>query len=279
MKNKHPIIITANMITNLLLKRHSKDVTVTECKSGQSWTKETMRKFDLFAMRRSYSNPCCWIYEIKVSRQDFLRDDKWQTYLPYCTDFYFVAPPGIIDPAEVPSDAGLLLISKNARMLYCKKKAPHRTDAETPISLFKYIVMSRAKIVSSTYTNASNGRDNTAYWQNWLSTKKEKQELGYNVSKKIRELHEEKVIEVERKQKRLERKIDRFENVERILKELGLDGGKLPWNYEERIKDRLADINAGIPEKDILMHLENAVSNLKNTIRVITESGVKDATK
>ena len=266
--------LTEATITKLLLNRHSKDVCVSQCKSGQSWSSEKVKIFDLFTMKRSYSNWCCCIFEIKITRNDFLQDDKWQTYLPYCNEFSFVAPPGIIDPAEVPADAGLLLSSKNGTRLYCKKKAPHR-NVEIPDSVFNYILMSRTRIVESTYNNNS-AFDWKIYWEKWLATKKEKRDFGYHVSKKIRELHEEKVIEVERKQKRLERKIDRFENVERILKELGLDGGKLPWNYEERIKNRLADISAGIPEKDILVHLENAVSNLKNTIRVITESGVEN---
>lgn len=32
------------------------------------------------------------IIECKASRQDYLRDEKWQKYLPYCHQFYFLAP-------------------------------------------------------------------------------------------------------------------------------------------------------------------------------------------
>ena len=52
--------------------------------------------------------------------------DKWRGYLPYCNQFYFVTPPGLVDPGEVGSDAGLIVCSKNATRLYTKRKAPTR---------------------------------------------------------------------------------------------------------------------------------------------------------
>lgn len=149
--------ITANDILKLLLKKHKDDICVPECKHGQSWTKEKVKRFDLWSMKKSYANPITWIYEIKISRQDFLQDNKWMTYLPYCTDFYFVAPAGIIDVSEVPEQAGLLLSSKNGTRLFCKKKAPHR-HVDTPDCVFKYILMSRTKIMDEIIKDSnSNG--------------------------------------------------------------------------------------------------------------------------
>lgn len=277
-KSKVPVIITAATILKLLLKKHSDDIAVPECKAGPTWTAKKTPRFDLWCMKRSYTNPMTWIYEIKITRNDFLQDDKWQAYLPYCTDFYFVAPLGIIDPAEVPSDAGLLLSSKNGTRLYCKKKTPHR-NVEIPDSIFKYILMSRTRIVDSTYSNVNNRDDMQSFWRNWLEKKDVKQQLGYHVSRKIRKLYEENIEKVKIQQDRLDRRLEELEDASKILKELGFDDKNLGWNYRDRICNRIAEINAGLPEKDILAHLENAVSNLKNTIRVITESGVKDATK
>jgi hypothetical protein len=48
------------------------------------------------------------IYEIKSSRADFLGDDKWERYLPYCTHFAFVAPAGAIFRWELHRDVGLI---------------------------------------------------------------------------------------------------------------------------------------------------------------------------
>ena len=262
-------IITVGMIEKLLLNRHSQDICIPQCKSGATWSAKKMKQFDMWVMKKSYTQPMTWIYEIKVARSDFLQDDKWQTYLPYCSDFYFVAPSGIIDPNEVPEQAGLLLSSKNATCLYCKKKAPHR-DIKIPEDLFKYILMSRTKIVDSTYTNKNNGNDNRKrYWQNWLAEKKENQELGYNVSKKIRQLYDKNVEFVKREQNKLEIRIEKLENAKRVLEELGFDSDNLGWSYETKIRERIAEINDGLPEKDIIKHLENAVSGLQQTINII----------
>jgi hypothetical protein len=48
------------------------------------------------------------IYEIKGSRTDFLRDAKWERYLPYCTHFAFVAPAGAIAKWELERGVGLI---------------------------------------------------------------------------------------------------------------------------------------------------------------------------
>ena len=265
----NPQKITAEMIIKLLLNKHSEDICIPECKSGATWSARKMKRFDMWIMKRSYTKPMTWIYEIKVARNDFLQDDKWQTYLPYCSEFYFVAPTGIIDPKEVPEQAGLLLSSKNATRLYCKKKAPHR-DIKIPEDLYKYILMSRTRIVDSTYTNKNNGNNNRKqYWQNWLAEKKENQELGYNVSTRIRRLYDKNVEFVKKEQNRLEIRIEKLEHAKKILEELGFNGNNLGWAYETKIRERIAEINAGLPEKDIVMHLESAISNLNNTINVI----------
>ena len=256
--------IKATTLLNLLKNKHSKDLCVHECKNGPTWTSNKVKRFDLWVMKRSYTEPMTLIYEIKVSRQDFLQDDKYQTYLPYCTDFYFVAPPGIIIPDEVPVEAGLLISSKNATMLYCKKKAPHR-NIEIPVGVYKYILMSRTRIVDG-YEQKQDQRE---YWRNWLENKKENQKLGYNVSRKIRQLYDKNVQEVKVRQNRLDIQIEKLEGVKYILNELGFNENNLGWEYEEKVKARIAEINAGFPEKDVLEHLEKARLNLTNTIKVI----------
>jgi len=48
------------------------------------------------------------IYEVKSSRTDYLADSKWERYLPYCTQFAFVAPAGAIQKWELDRDIGLI---------------------------------------------------------------------------------------------------------------------------------------------------------------------------
>lgn len=52
------------------------------------------------------------IFEIKMNRQDFLRDKKWPKYLKYCHTFTFISPENIVSPGDLPSGIGLMWISK-----------------------------------------------------------------------------------------------------------------------------------------------------------------------
>jgi len=40
-------------------------------------------------MPRPLLNPACTGYDIKISRSDFLGDEKWTGYLPLCNLLYF----------------------------------------------------------------------------------------------------------------------------------------------------------------------------------------------
>lgn len=55
-------------------------------------------------------------YEIKVNRGDFLRElrdpRKRNWALEFSDEFYFVAPYGLIDRAELPAECGLVEVSK-----------------------------------------------------------------------------------------------------------------------------------------------------------------------
>lgn len=57
------------------------------------------------------------VFEFKVTRQDFLRDEKWKYYLPYCHTFTFVTPPNLItiedlNPIENYHGVGFMNIYK-----------------------------------------------------------------------------------------------------------------------------------------------------------------------
>ncbi len=51
-------------------------------------------------------------YEIKVSRGDFLQDEKWQNYSRFCSSLSVACPSGLIQADEIPSPFGLLWVSK-----------------------------------------------------------------------------------------------------------------------------------------------------------------------
>ena len=173
----------AETILNLLSIRHSKDVFVSECKDGPTWG-TTHSRMDAIAILRSWTNPTIFGYEIKISRSDFLQDKKWPNYLPYCNEFYFVTPWKMIDEKELPKGVGLIYANKKGSRLYTRKRALQR-QIDEPSSMFRYILYSRAQIVSSNemYYPNYNSLD---YWKTWLNVKNQRISVGAKVSAKIK---------------------------------------------------------------------------------------------
>ena len=65
---------------------------------------------DVVTMRPSWTQPTPTIYEVKISRADFLSDvrsRKFEKYLPYCRRLYFAVPKGLVDRKEVPEECGV----------------------------------------------------------------------------------------------------------------------------------------------------------------------------
>lgn len=141
-------------------------------------------------MGKSWSKPKVTVYEIKVSRNDFLQDDKWRGYLPFGNEFYFVSPSNVIDKAELPDEAGLMVTSKNGTRLYTKKKAPFR-DVTIPESVWRYLLMWRTRIDVDVLEESR-----LQYWQKFVENRQYTSELGLQVSKGLREIIKTEIAQV-----------------------------------------------------------------------------------
>lgn len=67
---------------------------------------------DVYTIARSFAHPNPRAYEVKVSRADFLADvtaGKWRAYLSFADSVVFAAPAGLVQPADVPPLAGLMV--------------------------------------------------------------------------------------------------------------------------------------------------------------------------
>lgn len=82
-------------------------------------------RMDFWSMKMSWTQRKTTAYEVKVSRKDFMRDAKWQEYLPYCERFYFVCPWGMIQAHEIHVSAGLLWVDEEG-VLHVQKSAKKR---------------------------------------------------------------------------------------------------------------------------------------------------------
>ena len=248
--------MSSDKILSLLLQKHSEDLCVPECKTGSTWFGANVRKLDLWVMKKSWAKPWVIGYEIKHSRSDFLHDNKWSEYLDYCTDFYFVAPPGVIQPEEVPGQVGLLVTSKNIARLYTKRKAIHR-QVEIPETIFRYILMWRAQIIKE-----RNALSMQEYWQNWLVERDEKKQLGWNVSKKIKEIVEQRIDKVRSENARLRDENENLTEIKNLLKELGFKTSYFStYQTKDKLRAKVKEIETGLPE-DLMTYLDNVIRNL-----------------
>ncbi len=134
--------VTAADINKALALRHSKEFFITECKNGQTWYGNQLYKFDAVAIYKSWAHPKIIGYEVKVSRGDYMGDNKFIGYMQYFHEFYLVTPTELIDRLEVPTDAGLIYFNPKTGSLTTKKKAIYRS-IEVSADMLMYIIMNR----------------------------------------------------------------------------------------------------------------------------------------
>lgn len=248
--------LTSDDIVDLLMSRHSKDFCIPECKTGPTHGARH-RRMDVWAMAKSWSRPTTWAYEVKVSRSDFLQDEKWPEYLPYCNQLLFVCPYGLIDPSELPSDVGLLWSSKNATRLYVKKKAAHR-EVEIPEELWRYILMrSRPRENGDRYYTPEPNRD---YWRRWLETRREDRELGHLVGRELAVTVRERVLKVGAENERLRREIEGLEDVRQAMDAAGVSVHA--WNRGDQMVERTRKLARAQPP-GFKNHLESVIRGAK----------------
>jgi len=215
--------ISSKMILKLLATKHASDVFVSECKDGPTWGSGpygSHLRMDAWVMKRSWANPLVIVYEAKIARGDFLGDEKWHLYLPYCNEFYFVCPTGLLAVEELPAEAGLLYVSRTGSRLYLKKKAQRRT-VEIPEALYRYILMSRSRIDPEHEIDKNPG-GTAQYWREWLAQKGDNRKLGYEVSTAIRR----KVAAVEAENRRLRDENAGVAETKAALEALGIESSR-----------------------------------------------------
>ncbi len=67
-----------------------------------------------------------WVrgFEIKVTRADFLRDEKWQNYSEFVSSLSLICPEELIQPEEIPKPFGLVWVDESNGVTW--KKRPKR---------------------------------------------------------------------------------------------------------------------------------------------------------
>lgn len=258
--------ITARDILTLLECRHGADVFVSECKDGPTHGCRHAR-MDAWAMKKSWAHPLVTAYEIKVSRNDFLKDEKWRGYLPYCNEFYFAASPGVIDPKELPDEAGLLITSKAGSRLFKKKRAAYR-DIPIPESVFRYILFSRTQV-----TREYQRESPREFWAQWLADKKDDEDLGYKVGQKLKRVISEQIDQARCDNHHLKRQIEEYADIRKLLEELGFepDGYVSLWATRNKIKAARQVVPKGLADS-----VQAAIKRLQEFDNELTQLTVEE---
>lgn len=290
--------ITSSEIKIALSNFHEKDFFLTEVKNGSTYfpSAQGLLMFDGFAMTRSYTKPCIKIYEVKVSRGDFLRDNKWNLYKQYCNELYFVVPKGLIDKTEIPDDVGLIYYNREGnRKLITKQKALWR-DIEEPVDVYKYLIYSRLDTDRIPFFN-----DRKEYAEAYLQDKKEKKYIGVHLGSKMAEELQEAEKKLESLKNR-EHQLVVFDAIREVLEKHKLDpfGWKygLDWKreiygngrrkepdperYQKKIEQFKLELDSalatGITTED-LGDIERGVNMIQRTIDQIREERNKEGQK
>lgn len=169
--------VTSFDIKNALAKKHKSEFFITECKTGPTMT--GLYKFDGIAIYKSWTRPQIRGYEIKISRSDFLGDNKFYNYLPYCHEMYFVVPTGLIDRTEIPTEIGLIYYNPKTGGLITKKKAIYR-NIEISADMLFYIFMNRIDGDRPQFTS-----DKAEFFKAWLENKESNRQLAYQVKNRM----------------------------------------------------------------------------------------------
>jgi len=266
--------MNSTQIINLLKDKHCGDIFVDECKSGSTWMNNTHSRIDAWVMKKSWAHSETIGYEVKVSRSDFQRDGKYVNYLAMCNSLYFVCPWKMIEVSELPLEVGLIYVSKNGTSLITRKKAVKR-DIEDLSDVYKYVLMSRCKIVTSGF-----GCNKDDYWKRFAEDKDNSLDIGKISSKKIRKLLTEEVFNVRNEMKSIQKKAEDMQEqynsvayAVEFLKSIGIDPNSYnrrsisKYNIEREISEKIKPYLGDISEKLMVA---------KNIVDEIIKKGVKN---
>ncbi len=249
--------VRADQILRQIAKRHMEDAFFTEVKNGPTHYSSNLLRLDGLAIKKSWAHPCLTGYEIKVSRSDFVSDNKWPAYLNLCHCFYFACPIGLIKPDELPNEVGLIYYNHEKDRLITKRKALVR-PIEIPWEMLYYVIMTR--LDNDRHPFFSNTRE---FLEAWVKDKEDRKYLGYEVSNKMTATIDElskKVRDLELQLKCRDEEINLFNKIKQIMEQHGLSTSY--WRIEEDLRAALG--SGGMPPRavEILQNIAREANQL-----------------
>ncbi len=264
-KDGDGVKVRAGMILRALQAKHTEknvpDAFFAGVKNGPTHAARSgeLLILDAVAIKKSWANPLITGYEVKVIRGDFVRDEKWHAYLQYCHQFYFVSPPGVVEPQDLPDGVGLIHYNPEKMTLRTKKKAVYKS-IEIPRDMLYYLIIS--KVDSDKYPFFSSKRE---YFEEYIRNKKECKRLGWRVSTKMAKDIQELAEGNEELQRKLERTDCYKEELDKI-KAVCRDAGIHTYNdWDKELKRALSN---GVSDR-IVSQIDTLVEQAEKVKKMI----------
>lgn len=250
--------MTATEIHRLLADRHKDAVYVPECKMGSAGS----RTLDGWALLPTWSPLTAIGYEVKVSRSDWLQDQKFEEYRNVCHLFFVVAPKGIVSKGELPAGVGLLepIGEGTGRRLVMRHKAVRQEiDPAKALRLMAYVLMwKRAEGGAGPLSKDRRA----AIWRRWVDERQEFRAIASSVRGRMRAMLKEALDA----QRVAESRAKQLEDTAAVLEELGIKPGWDRWSTRRNIQAALTD-----HREETLTAVRAALSALQRVERIVAE--------
>lgn len=254
--------ITATDIKKALSKHHTSEFFITECKNGPTYSPspQGLLKFDGLAIYKSWSQKHIRIYEIKVSRSDFLQDNKYHLYKQYCHEMYFAVPKGLVKKEEVPDDVGLMYYYPETGAFRTVKKALWR-DIEISADMLMYIFMNKLDSDRIPFYSSK-----AEYAKEYIDNKNSNRDMGWKLGTVMAKKLDEMQQELNRYQKCKE-ELEMLNSIKEVMYKHGLHA------YWGNLAQELDDALSRKRPKE----LDNIERNVRIVLKTIEDlKGVED---
>jgi len=212
------------------------------------------RILDGWALLPTWSPLTAIGYEIKVSRSDWLQDQKFEEYRGCCHLFLVVAPPKVVAASEMPAGVGLLEPvgqGDGQRLVMRVKPVRQEADFAKLSRLMAHALMWKKGIGGSSQARRER---QIAYWQSLVDQRERGHTLGREVKGRIRDTIRELLSAAQTAESRA----NTLQWAAEVFDSLGIRPGYDRWSTERNITQAL-----GSQRENLLRDIDQGVAALR----------------
>ena len=248
---------------------------------------------DVYTIEKTYSALRARVFEVKVSRSDFLSDvtsGKYLRYAAFAGSITFATPAGLISKAEVPKGCGLITRSPDGVWRYQKKPTLQPTPELPQLAWLKLVIDGCARERENLRLSRIGPRSSNE----WVEQRRMREKAGAELGKALvdrdhalrclraetESLETERRTRLQKEREDLAGEREQFEALRRdAAAALGLDAGTSWYSIRRELDERMGDALAA-RARDAVKSMEWAISQLsrqKDELARLVPAELKDA--